>query len=70
METIAEDAFKDIIISSLQFLVKHGRIKLYRFVIMPDHIQLIWHIQDKYERAKIQQSFLIPNRFLDWSKRM
>jgi hypothetical protein len=35
---LAEDAFKDIIISSLQFLVKDDRIKLYGFVIMPEHI--------------------------------
>ena len=55
---LAEDALKDIIISSLQFLVKDGRIKLYGFVMMPDHIDLIWQIQDKYERAKVQQSFL------------
>jgi REP element-mobilizing transposase RayT len=52
---LAEDAFKDIIISSLQSLVKDGRIKLYGFVIMPDHIHLIWQIQDTYERAKVQQ---------------
>ena len=54
---LAEDALKDIIIRSLQFLVKDGRIKLYGFVIMPDPIHLIWQIHYKYERAKVQQSF-------------
>jgi REP element-mobilizing transposase RayT len=53
---LAEDALKDIIISSLQFVIKDGRIKLYGFVMMPDHIHLVWQIQDKYERAKVQQS--------------
>ena len=55
---LARDAFKDIVISSLQFLVKDGRIKLYGFVLMPNHIHLIWQIQDKHERARVQQSLL------------
>ena len=55
---LAEDGLKAIIISSLQFLVEDNRIKLYAFVIMLDHIHLIWQIQDKYEGAKVQQSFL------------
>ncbi len=55
---LAKNAFKDIIISSLQFLVKDGRVVLYGFVRMPNHIYLIWQIQDKHERAKVQQSFL------------
>jgi len=55
---LAKNAFKDIIISSLQFLVKDRRVVLYGFVLMPNHIHLIWQIQDKHERAKVQQSFL------------
>ncbi|MCW3106593.1 MAG: hypothetical protein JWQ09_1099 [Segetibacter sp.] len=38
---LADDAFKNIIISSLQFLVKDGRVIIYGFVIMPNHIHLI-----------------------------
>lgn len=32
------DKYKDIIISSLRFLVEDKRIKLYAFAIMSDHI--------------------------------
>jgi len=38
--------------------VKDGRVTVYGFVIMPNHIHMIWQIQDKYERSKVQLSFL------------
>ena len=52
------DSMKQIIISSLQYLVNEGRVKIYGFVFMPNHIHLIWQIQDGHEKAKVQQSFL------------
>ncbi len=55
---LADDKMKQIIISSLQFLVNDRRVKVYGFVIMPNHIYLIWQIQDGHEKAKVQQSFL------------
>ena len=56
---LADDKMKDFIINSLQFIVNDGRVIIYGFVIiMPNHIHLIWQIQDKFERAKVQQSFL------------
>jgi len=36
------DKYKDIIIDSLSYLVKGGTIKVYGFVIMDNHIHLIW----------------------------
>ena len=55
---LADDKMKEIIISSIHFLVKDSRVKVYGFVIMPNHIHLIWQIQDSYEKSKVQQSFL------------
>jgi putative transposase len=49
---------KEIIIESMRFLVRDGRVIIYGFVIMPNHVHLIWQIQDKNERHKVQQSFL------------
>jgi putative transposase len=37
-----DDNHKDIIIDSLQFLVNEKRIELNAFVIMNNHIHLIW----------------------------
>ena len=36
-----DDEIKDIIIRSLEFMEADKRIKVYGFVIMPDHIQVI-----------------------------
>jgi REP element-mobilizing transposase RayT len=52
------DLFKDVIIRSLQFLVNEGSIVIYAFVIMPNHIHLIWQVQDGYQASSVQQRFL------------
>ncbi len=54
---LTDDKMKQIIISSLQFLANDRRVKVCGFVIMPNHIHLIWQIQDGHEKAKVQQSF-------------
>ena len=55
---LKEDEFKDIIIKSLQFLTNEKSVVIYAFVIMPNHIHLIWQIQDGFKRDKIQLRFL------------
>jgi putative transposase len=55
---LTDDAFKDIIINSLLFLKNEKSIVVYAFVLMPNHIHLIWQIQDGYKPNVIQQRFL------------
>ena len=55
---LKDDSYKDIVIKSLQFLKSEGSIVIYAFVIMPNHIHLIWQIQDGYKQDKIQARFL------------
>jgi REP element-mobilizing transposase RayT len=55
---LKNDDFKDIIIKSLQFLTNEKSVVVYAFVIMPNHIHLIWQIQDGFKRDKIQLRFL------------
>jgi len=52
------DKYKDIIISSLEFLGKENRIKVYAFTIMSNHIHVIWQVQDCYKPKDIQLSFM------------
>jgi REP element-mobilizing transposase RayT len=52
------DKYKDIIIDSLRFLVKEKRIILYGFVIMDNHLHLIWQMQAGIKPADIQRDFL------------
>ncbi len=50
---LAKDAFKDIIFSSLQFLVKDGGVKMYGFAIMPN----IFTLSGKYKINRKEQRF-------------
>ncbi|WP_454801816.1 transposase [Mucilaginibacter phyllosphaerae] len=55
---LKDDNYKDIIIRSLKFLKNEGSIVIYAFVIMPNHIHLIWQIQDGYKQSAVQMRFL------------
>ncbi|MEE1946685.1 transposase [Pedobacter sp. KR3-3] len=52
------DERKEIVISSLNFLHAKKRIKVYAFVIMPNHIHLIWQVMSGYLREDVQRDFL------------
>jgi len=55
---LKEDRYNDIIVSSLQFLVQNKRAVVYGFVIMPNHIHLIWQIAQGHKRENVQRDFL------------
>ena len=55
---LQEDEYKEEIIKSLQFLVQQKRIRLYAFVIMNNHIHLIWQPLPGQTLQTIQHSFL------------
>lgn len=52
------DKYKNIIIQSLDFLVKDQRVEVNAFVIMQNHIHLIWQIQGNNKRENVQRDFL------------
>lgn len=52
------DNHKDIIIDSMKFLVEDRRAKIYAFVIMPNHIHLVWEILEPYTLPEVQRDFL------------
>jgi REP element-mobilizing transposase RayT len=49
---------KEIILDSLAFLVHEQRIWLYGYVIMPNHLHIIWRKQDNWIEKNVQQQFL------------
>ncbi len=55
---LKQDKYKDIIIESLRFLVIEKRVKIYAFVIMNNHIHLMWQIQPDHFLAEVQRDFL------------
>ena len=54
---LADDSLKLIVISSLQYLVQHGLITLYGYVIMPNHIHLLWYIKEQNGKENTAASF-------------
>ena len=52
------DKYKQLILDSLKFLVEHGRVKVYGFVIMINHVHIVWHIQPEHKRENVQRDHL------------
>ena len=55
---LQKDVYKDVIISSLEHLSSKGKIDVFAFVIMPNHIHLIWRINKNNGKETAQGSFL------------
>lgn len=49
-----DDDMKDIIINSFRFLVREKRCAIYAFVIMPNHIHIVWSIEEPYTLSQVQ----------------
>ena len=54
---LRNDAVKDIIIGSLRFLVNAKRVNVYGFVIMSNHLHLIWRIKSPHLQKKCSAGF-------------
>jgi putative transposase len=52
------DKYKNIIINSLHFMVENKRIELNAFVVMNNHIHLIWQPLPGHSLTSIQLSFM------------
>lgn len=55
---LTEDRYKDIVIESMRFLVKDKRVAIYGFVIMDNHIHIIWQLQAGRKKEDVQRDFL------------
>ncbi len=54
---LADDILKQVIISSLQYLVNKELVTLYGFVIMPNHIHLLWYMRKNNGKETAAGSF-------------
>ena len=52
------DEYKDVIKSSPEYLSNAGKIDVFAFVILPNHIHLIWRINEMNGKETPQGSFL------------
>ncbi|MEL7002330.1 MAG: transposase [Bacteroidota bacterium] len=63
---LLNDDYKDIIIRSLSYLVKRRKIVVYAFVIMPNHIHIIWELISLNGKEMPHASFMkfVSHEFL------
>jgi REP element-mobilizing transposase RayT len=50
--------FKDVIIESLDTISSRGKLDVFAFVIMPNHIHLIWRLKEINGKESASKSFL------------
>ena len=55
---LGQDEYKDVIIDSLQYLADSGKIDVFAFIIMPNQIHLIWHLNEPNGKESPQGSLL------------
>jgi len=55
---LAPDKYKEIVVGSLRFLVQNDRIIVNAFVIMSNHLHLIWQIRNGNNATAVQRDFL------------
>ena len=55
---LKDDSLKQVIIDSLSYLSAQNKIKVYAFVIMPNHIHLIWEMTEANGKETPYESFL------------
>ena len=55
---LKKDYYKDVIIDSWQYLTDFGKIDVFAFVIMPNHLHAIWRVNERNGKESPQGSFL------------
>jgi REP-associated tyrosine transposase len=55
---LSKEKYKEVIIDSLKFLVEQKRVFVYSFVIMPNHIHILWKIRDSHKLQDVKRDFL------------
>ncbi len=55
---LEKDEYKDVIIDSLHWLTDEGKVDVFAFIIMPNHIHLIWRVNEPNGKESPQGSLL------------
>lgn len=55
---LQRDEYKEIIIDAIIYRVKKKLVRIYAFVIMPNHMHLIWHLPKNDRYNSFQRDFL------------
>jgi putative transposase len=53
-----KDTYKDIVLDALRYLSEAGKVDVFAFIIMPNHIHLIWRVNEPNGKESPQGSLL------------
>lgn len=65
---LRSDKYKMIVLNSLIHLINKGKLKVYGFVIMPNHIHIIWECVEMNDKEMPHASFMkfTGHQFLEY----
>ena len=55
---LSDNKYKDIVIDSMRFIVNQKRATIWAFVIMSNHIHIIWQILHPYSLSDVRRDML------------
>ena len=55
---LEKDEYKTVIIDSLQYLTDENKVDVFAFIIMPNHVHLIWRVNEPNGKESPHGSFL------------
>jgi hypothetical protein len=55
---LKQDKYKQIVVDSLEYLAREKTVKVYAFVIMPNHFHLIWQMTGEQSLSMVQLRLL------------
>jgi putative transposase len=67
-QLLRNDELKEILIDSFRFAVKENRARFWSFIIMENHIHLVWQILDPYDLEFVMRNLLkfTAHQFLNY----
>ncbi len=55
---LKKDNYKERFIEDLRYLAAQGWIKVYAFVLMPNHLHYLWHVHPNLDYTKVREAHL------------
>ena len=52
------DKYKNVLINSFKYLVDKEKVRIFAFVIMPNHFHSVWKINENIEKSDFQRDFM------------
>src|SRR4028118_1089819 len=68
LPVLSYDTCKQFVVDALKFRATKKQVTVYAFVIMPNHIHVIWQIHDRIKKEDFQRDFLkfTAKQILNW----